>query len=176
MSDANVEPEDLVPRVCAGSREALAELYELYVDHVYRIALRLTGEEAEAEDVVQDLFMALPRSLKSFRGSGPLEAWLKRVAVRTALMRNRTRKRRSEVAFDPTVQGDLADSPPGVVGQLALERALKELPETQRTVFVLKVMEGYSHDEIASLVGITPEASRARLARARHALRNSLSY
>jgi len=173
--NSKVEPEDLVSRICAGSMNALAELYELHASHVYRIALRLTGSEAEAADVVQDVFVALPRSLKTFRGSGSLEGWLKRVAVRTALMRNRARDRRSEVTLDPTARLDQSDSAPEIVVRLALERALLDLPETERTVFVLKVIEGYSHEEVASLLDITPEASRARLARARRVLRNALS-
>lgn len=164
---------ELAGHASAGSAEALAALYDRYAAGVHRLAHSLLGSAAEADDVVQDVFVGLPRALRSYAGRGPLEAWIRRVAARTVLMRLRARRRRREDAFGP------ADAPPArcesPVDRVALERALASLPHGLRVVFVLKVVEGYSHDEVAELVGITPEASKVRLSRARKSLQDLLS-
>lgn len=162
------DPRQLVERARNGSMDALAALYDAHAAGVHRVAFRLLRSTADAEDVVQDVFVGLPRALRSWRGEGSLDAWIRQVAARVALMRLRSRKRRREepAGTDAT---DSA-SPGNPVDRVALERALDGLSEEFRTVFLLKVVEGYSHDEIGGLLGITPAASRARLARARRLL------
>lgn len=164
---------ELAERTIAGSADALAALYDRHAAGVHRLAYALLRSAAEAEDVVQDVFLALPRALRGYAGRGTLAAWLHRVAARTALMRMRAHRRRREDAIDlaPAPHAP-RDSP---VDRVALERALARLPEALRVVFVLKVVEGYSHDEVAALVGITTETSKVRLFRARKALQDLLS-
>jgi RNA polymerase sigma-70 factor (ECF subfamily) len=168
-----IRDADLAERASAGSADALAALYDRYAAGVHRLARGLLRSAAEAEDVVQDVFLGLPRALLGYAGRGPLEAWIQRVAARTALMRMRASRRRREDAFDADAAPRAPrDSP---VDRVALERALAALPDALRVVFVLKVVEGYSHEEVAALVGITPETSKVRLFRARKSLQDLLS-
>jgi RNA polymerase sigma-70 factor, ECF subfamily len=165
------DPEHLVQRASGGSMDALGALYDAHAAGVYRVALRLLGNVADAEDIVQDVFAGLPRALRSWRGEGSLDAWIRQVAARTALMRLRTQRRRRE---DPDDHRAVASGGGHPVERIALERALEGLSPELRAVFVLKVVEGYSHDEIAALLDTTPAASRTRLARARRQLEQLL--
>lgn len=160
----------LARRVCAGSIEALEQLFREHSDELYRTALGVTGDDADAQDVIQDVFVGLPRALRSFEGRGPLAGWLKRVAVRHALMYVRARNRRRE----HPIEGFPAGCSSAPTTTVAVRRAVEALSPTLRSVFVLKVVEGYSHPEVAELLDITEEASRTRLARARAILRKKL--
>ena len=162
-------PEEL-DRLRAGSTEAFADVFRQYAPLVHGVAWRLLQSE-EAEDVVQEVFLGLPRALPGYRREGPFEAWLKRVAVRTALMRLRSMRRRPEAAGVAVPDLPTGRGPDALIDRIALERALVRLPDSLRVVFVLKVVQGYSHEEIAATLEITHEASRARLARARIELR-----
>ncbi len=151
----------LLQRAAAGSSEAIAELYQEHGEAVFRTAYRLTGSAADAEDVLQDVFVGLPEALRSFAGRGSFGGWLRRVAARTALMRIRQQSRRGEVGLAPDTELN-RDDPSNAVERTAIERALGELPEALRAVFVLKEVEGYSHAEIAELLGIRPGTSAVR--------------
>ena len=161
---------DLVAKVRTGSPDALADLYAAHSAALYRLAYRLLGTREEAEDVVHDLFVGLPEALRRYEERGSLLAWLKRVTVRLVLMRRRAATRRREVSIDT------AESAPtrSVAEYSDLQSAVSALPDSLRTVLVLKEMEGYSHGEVAELLGITAGASRARLTRALQQLRRQL--
>jgi RNA polymerase sigma-70 factor (ECF subfamily) len=164
----------LLDRARLGEAEAIAALYERYAPLVYRIAFRLLQSEAEAEDVLQDVFLGLPRGLRTYEARGSLENWIKRVAARTALLRLRARGRKREVSIENVQippRASVRDSP---IDRLALEAAVARLPDSLRTVFVLKDVEGYSHVDIGRLLGISTIASRTRLHRARKLLRKAL--
>jgi RNA polymerase sigma-70 factor (ECF subfamily) len=156
-----------------GSLEAIGRLYELYGPALYSLAYRITGSRQDAEDVLQDVFVALPRALESYREQGQFAAWLKRIAARTALLRLRVLRQRRETDLDPATPMTYAqaDRP---VEWIAMERALQRLAPALRAVFVLKEMEGYSHAEIADLLGIRVGASTTRLSRAWQQLRKEL--
>ncbi len=164
----------LVEGARAGEPEAIAELYEMYGATVYRVALRLMNSAADAEDVVQDVFIGLGRSLLRFDGRGSLEGWIKRVTSRTALMRLRRLRSRNEISLDAGLPAWTATTRSSPADRLTLERALAELPDALRAVFVLKVIEGYSHQEIGELLGIRPGTSKTRLSRARKELQKSI--
>ncbi|MFQ5891036.1 MAG: RNA polymerase sigma factor [Gemmatimonadota bacterium] len=170
MSELPVSAQ-LLADVRAGDREALSRLYRQYGDTVYRVAYRLTESSADAQDVTQDVFIALPEAIGSVRSPQSFEQWLKTVAVRTALMKLRWRRRRREVQLSTV--GQLAAHPlfRGGIDRLSLERAMGQLPENLRSVFVLKEIEGFSHREIAEILGISQRASESRLHRAREKLR-----
>ncbi|MET0400456.1 MAG: RNA polymerase sigma factor [Longimicrobiaceae bacterium] len=164
---------ELVERAKQGSTDALGALFHRYAPGVHRMAYALLRSAPEADDVVQDVFLGLPRALRGYAGRGPLEAWIRRVAARTALMRMRAHRRRREDPLElHAAPRAVRDAP---VDRVALERAIGALPEPLRVVFVLKVVEGYPHEEIARLAGITPETSKVRLFRARKALQSLLS-
>lgn len=165
---------ELLRRVRQGSVDALGELYRAHADAVYTLALRLTGSRADAEDVLHDVFLGLPRAAASYHERGRFAAWLGRVTARAALMRMRARRRKRESPLEE------AGSPAAARGadpvdRIALERALARLPAPLRVVFVLKEIEGYSHEEIGGMLGITAANSAQRLSRAWKHLRREMT-
>ena len=170
MIDSDCEAE-LARQATSGEREALRRLYEEYSDQLFAVAYRLTHSSADARDILHDVFSRLPRALRSFDHERAVGPWLRRVTVRTALISLRRQARRREVAIP---RDDLPGRPPSVLDSIALERALAALPETLRSVIILKEIEGYSHKEIGKLLGIASSASAVRLCRARAMLRASL--
>ena len=171
-----IRHSDVLEAVRRGSRSALSELYRAHADAVFSLAYRVTGSREDAEDVLQDVFVGLPRSLKSYDERGRFESWLKRVVVRASAMRLRSATRRREQPLDesgPLSRRDASVS--GVIDRLVLERALTRMPDAMRTVFMLREIEGYSHDEIGGLLGISAGASATRLSRAWSFLRKELN-
>ena len=159
---------ELIASTRSGEVSGLAGLYELYAADVHRTATRLLGNEAEAEDVVHDVFLGLPETLHRYHERGAFRAWLLRVTVRTTLMRMRRRRRRREISIDEAT-GVAAPWPPSKDEDL--DRALKALPESLRMPVVLKYVEGYTHNEVAELLGTSVSASRVRCTRALAKLR-----
>ena len=157
-------------RAAEGDREALEELYEEFRDFVFGVAYRATTSTTDAQDVLQDVFMRLPRDLRHFEYRSALETWLRTVTMRQALQLIRHREQRAEVPIPDDIEG----RPPRLLDRIGLDRALATLPETLRSVIVLKEIEGYSHEEIGDLLDITPGASAVRASRARAALRAAL--
>lgn len=149
-------------------------LYHRHTPRLWGLALRLTGgDEAEAAEVVQEAWLrAVPR-LAEFRWESTLGTWLGAFVVN----RWRTHRRRQgrEVAWDPEAVASLAGSVETPGSGLDVRRALDALPTGYRTVLVLFGIYGYSHDEIAALLGIAPGTSKSQLSRARAALRRSLA-
>jgi len=134
------------------------------------VAYRLLMSRADAEDVVHDLFVGLPEALRRYEERGSMESWLKRIVVRLALSRLRARR---HVTLDAVP--DLAVKPHDPVNRVAVQRALAELSPSLRAVLVLREIEGFSHAEIATLLGISAGASEVRLHRALRQLRGALS-
>lgn len=166
---------DLLNALRSGDVCALGTVYEVYAGMVYRVAWRFTGSKADAEDVLQDVFIALPESVGRLESVALFEGWLKRMAVRTSMMRQRSvsRQVRSDAGADPgslggTVSEDMAD-------RFELEQAIERLPDELRYVFVLREIEGFQHAEIAKMLAISERASQQRMHRARARLRLLLS-
>lgn len=174
-SDRTAEPETrLVARARAGEPEALAELFRRYADQVYEVSVRLTKSAHDAEDVTQDVFVGLPEALQGYEGTGSLGAWIRKVATRAALLLLRRTRRQTKWERRAGREGGRSEAPDQVEARLTLEWALDRMPEEWRVVYILKEVEGYSHDEIADLLGITAGASSVRLHRARGFLRDRL--
>jgi len=161
----------LIEAVRAGNPEALAALYREHAAALYRLAYRLTGTREDAEDVVHDVFVGLPEALIRYDERGKFMSWLKRVAARVALLRLRSRQRRREVSLDVA---DHKTRPPVDANVIALEGAVNSLPDSLRVVIMLKEVEGYSHGEVAELLGTSVAACRVRAARALARLRKAL--
>jgi RNA polymerase sigma-70 factor (ECF subfamily) len=156
-----------------GDAEGLHAVYAEYGEMVFRTARRLTGSRADAEDVTQEVFVRLSVAIGSFSGDvSQFPAWLRRVAVRSSLMRMRSGRRRREVDVEGVAS--LVSAPDQTLDRLSLEAALARLSTEHRTVFLLKEVEGYDHREIAELVGISVANSEVRLHRARRHLRELL--
>ncbi len=159
----------LAARLRRDDADALDELYRRHAAGLLRLAAVLVDEDAE--DVVQDVFVGLAMALRTYEERGAFVAWIRGVTVRTALARRRRDLRRRETALDPDV-GRTLDVDPS--DRAALQDALRRLPDEQRAVFVLKLVEGYSHAEIAALLDIRPGTSEVRLFRAIRRLRSLL--
>jgi RNA polymerase sigma-70 factor, ECF subfamily len=161
---------ELVARIGSGHPEALSAAYHTYAAGLLRLATRLMGSASDAEDVVQDLFVGLPEALGGYKERGHFLPWLKRGLVRLTLTRLRKRRNRRET--DLKFAGGVVDRSVGAAAGLA--RALDQLTQEQRTIVVLKAIEGYSHNEIADLLRIRRNTSEVRYHRALLRLRELL--
>lgn len=173
-SGSSQESAALAARLRAGDTAALGPLYVQYSVEVHRVGILFLGSEVDAEDLVHDVFAGLQRALDTYEERGVFGPWLRRVAVRTALMKLRAVKREREVFRKRLWELRTHEPPPEVDKQMDLEAALASLPERLRIVFVLKEVEGMRHEEIGRILGITVAASKVRLFRAREILRTYL--
>ena len=163
------EVRSLVARARAGDISALEQLYRAYEAGVYTLARRLTRTAEDAEDVLQETFLEVCRSLGSWRGEGSLWGWIRTITANKALMRYRREKVRETDELDDEVgTGSRADDVPL---RLDLESAMARLSERSRAVVWLHDVEGYTHEEIAELMGMTTSFSKSQLARAHQKLR-----
>jgi RNA polymerase sigma-70 factor (ECF subfamily) len=165
---------DLLQR--CGRREpgAFEELVELTGRQVYTLALRLVGDRHEAEDVAQEAYLRVYRSLRSFRGDSRFETWLHRVVANVALNHMRTRARFGELMDEPDtiVRIPGAPSTDDVAEREELAGVLAQLPAPQRVAVVLKDVYGFSTSEIAERLDTSEGAVKLRLHRGRRNLRN----
>ncbi|MES2177070.1 MAG: sigma-70 family RNA polymerase sigma factor [Gemmatimonadota bacterium] len=171
-----MQETQLIERVRAGDMTAARQLYDAHIGAVHRLAMRMTGDEALAQDAAQDAFIRAFRSLERFRGEASFGTWIHRIAVSSSLNLIRARKRwwarRAEIedaefVVDPQVNAD-AELKRRLYG------AIDALPEIYRTAFVLHEVEGHNHEEIGALLGIPSGTSKARLSVARSKLRDAL--
>jgi RNA polymerase sigma-70 factor (ECF subfamily) len=167
--------------------EDLERLYRTYSKRVYSLCLRMTGDVVEAEDLTQEAFVHLYRKLDTFRGESAFYTWFYRLVVNLILMRLRKRKRTQEMLLQDIANSDQDDgrSYPleigsadsallGAVDHVDLQRAIDALPMGFKLVFVLHDMEGYEHEEISTLTGISAGTSKSQLHKARLRLRTLL--
>jgi RNA polymerase sigma-70 factor, ECF subfamily len=168
--------DDLVARAQAGDQTAFRDLYRQHAGRVYALCLRLTGDARDAEERTQDVFVRLWDKVGSFRGESAFSSWLHRLAVNVVLNERRTSGRREQRVMSAEDPGALERNRRNPTEGLSidLERAIAELPEGAREVFVLYDIEGYGHAEIATMVGIAEGTSKAQLFRARRLLREKL--
>ena len=159
----------VVARVASGDRAALGALYDRYASVLLGVAFRLLMSKPDAEDVVHDVFVGLPEALRKYEERGAFVSWLKRVTARVAL----SRLRRDEVR-GAAIDAGVGAPPRDHEVAIDLEAAVAALAPSLRAVLVLKDVEGYSHVEIAEMIGITVGASKVRLHRALRALRETL--
>lgn len=180
--------QELVRRLRAGDKAACAQCIELHAPDVYRLALRLTGHEADAEDVTQETFLNAFRAIDTFEWRAGLKTWLHRIAYNAAMQRLRRRPPPSvpvEAADDeeeaplPRELFDWCCLPEAdfesAEARAELEQAVRELPENLRLVFVLRELEELSTEETAAALGLTPQNVKVRLHRARLWLRERLA-
>ncbi len=180
--------DELMRRLRAGDKAACDQCIELYAPDVYRLALRLTGHETEAEDVTQETFLNAFRAIDSFEWRAGLKTWLHRIAYNVAMQRLRRRPPPS-LPVDGPEDEDEAPTPrelfdwcclpeedfESAEARAELEQAIRALPENLRLVFVLRELEDLSTEETASALGLTPQNVKVRLHRARLWLRERLA-
>jgi|SRR5262245_52394174 len=172
MTIALAVPDILIARAKSGDEEALAALYRAFETPVYNLARRMLRNAEDAEDVLQETFLEVVKSIGNYRGEGHLWGWIRQIAASKALMRIRRTQVRAEEAFDEELTGS---APPiGVPARVDLERAFEHLSETSRAVVWLHDVEGYTHEEIAEMMGKSVSFSKSQLARAHNRLRRLL--
>jgi RNA polymerase sigma-70 factor (ECF subfamily) len=171
---------ELVDRCRANEPGAFEELYRTHAPRLFGVACRLVGR-AEAEDLLQEIFLTAHRKLSLFKGESSIGTWLFRLATNQCLDHLRSRSARFAQMTDTFDDADVAATGAGaggilgVVDRLDLERALAALPAGCRTVFVLHDVEGCEHREIGELLGISDGTSKSQLHKARMRLRAALA-
>jgi RNA polymerase sigma-70 factor (ECF subfamily) len=190
MIELTSQPDISIVALRSGDRAEFARLVDAYSASIYRLGLRMLGNEQDAEDVLQNTFLSALTHLSSFEGRSSILTWLYRIAVNESLMTMRRGK--PEVNIDDVAPGDddaddLSPSqfvdwgslPEDVLlsseGKQALDRAFQNLPENLRMVFLLRDIQELSIKETAEALGLTESNVKIRLLRARLSLREQLS-
>jgi RNA polymerase sigma-70 factor, ECF subfamily len=174
-----------VALAAAGDRRAFERVYRAHVERVYSVCVRMTADRVLAEGLTQDTFVRAWEKLALFRGESSFATWLHRLAINVVLnarkSEGRMRQRLVGSTDDDTVSGasggrEAAATVTFAPGEwLDMERAIARLPPGARRVFVLHDVEGYRHEEIGEMLGITAGGSKAQLHRARMLLREALN-
>ena len=176
---------EAIRRAQQGDAEAFERIYRLHNRRVYALCLRMVGNTAEAEDLTQEAFLQLFRKIGTFRGESAFSTWLHRLSVNVVLMRLR-KKTLAETSLDEATEPDEDAGGPrkdiggpdlrlsGSVDRVNLERAVGQLPPGYRSVFVLHDVQGYEHNEIASIMNCSIGNSKSQLHKARMRLRELL--
>jgi RNA polymerase sigma-70 factor (ECF subfamily) len=166
----------LIERVLAGDRNAGRALYDAHATRVFRVAYRMTGDEALAQDFTQETFIKAFAQLATFRGESSLSTWLHRIAFTVTAngMRKVKRLRTRETTLDDAsgLHGPQGGDPDL---RARLQEAIEALPEIYRTTIVLHCIEGFTHAEIAAMQGVAEGTCKSRLSVARGMLREALA-
>lgn len=176
----DLDDPTLAVRAQEGDLRAFEVLVRRHQRAMYRVALRILGEPAEAEDAVQEAFVTSWRRLDHYRGEAAFSTWLYRIVTNRCLNMIRSRRRHPTTPLDdteppaaqPTASPEQATELDAVLGALA--GAVASLPAEQRICWVLRESDGLGYTEIAHIVGSSPDAVRGRIHRARHALAQSM--
>jgi RNA polymerase sigma-70 factor (ECF subfamily) len=172
---------DLAQASARGDMKAFEMLYERHHRRVYSLCLRMVANATEAEDLAQEVFIQLFRKAGSFRGESAFTTWLHRLTVNHVLMHFRKKGVKYEKTTEEGEIGDLQDiiqsvsERPRFVDRIALDKAIAELPPGYRSVFVLHDVEGFEHEEVADLLGVSVGTSKSQLHKARMKLRDLLN-
>jgi len=174
-SQHSVNDIQLITRVVAGDAAAERELYETYVDRIYRLAFRLAGDDELARDFTT--FIRAFEKIGSFRGESSLSTWLHSIGMSVTLngLRKAKRQRNREAPMEEgmTVGSPKVDAEPDLKERMA--RAIDSLAEKYRMVFVMHDVEGYTHEEISGTLNIPVGTSKSHLFQARSKLRVMLA-
>src|SRR5947208_6193085 len=174
----------MVRRAQRGDVNAFASIFEQHKGKIYSVCLRMTNNAAEAEDLTQDAFIQVFRKIATFRGDSSLATWLYRIAVNTVLMYFRKKEVRPVSLDDPQTLGPKGsryeygvrdDCLAGCLDRITLARAITQLPDGYRTVYLLPEVQGYKNQEIAGLLECSMGNSKSQLHKAKLRIRELLS-
>src|SRR5437899_11952456 len=169
----------------AGNAAAFEFLYQLHGRRVYALCLRMVGNPADAEDLMQEAFLQLFRKIATFRGESAFSTWLHRMTVNVVLMRLRKKSLPAPSLEETTEPDDETGGPrkdigapdlglSGSIDRVNLQRCVEQLPPGYKTVFVLHDVQGYEHNEIADIMGCSIGNSKSQLHKARMRIRELL--
>ena len=171
----SAEEQLLVRESMKGDRRAQLRLYRKYVRAMYNTVIRMVPNTRDAEDIVQEAFVAVFKNLKSFKGDSSLGAWIKRITINRSLNFIRQKGKVRFVQLEERTEG--VSSPDGDAefwNMQAIQSAIKNLPQGCRLVFSLYLLEGYQHQEIAEFLGISESTSKTQYRRAKILLQEKL--
>ena len=166
--------QDLIDRSLKGDEISQSKLYGLYSKSMYNICLRLTSNEDDAKDVLQEAFISAFQNLGTYKGEASFGAWLKRIVVNKAI--NHIKRKRVEFAELITDRYEIREEQPDLTKEQELtvekiKNAIVKLPDGYRLVFSLYLLEGYDHQEIAGILNISESTSKSQFNRAKKKLR-----
>lgn len=172
---ARMTEAQLIRKACEGHGPAVRALYERHAPRVYAVVRRIAGDDELAHDYAQEAWIRAIRALPTFRGDARFSTWLHRIAVNSALQacRKAESRQRREAPMDDRLS--VTPRSGDALLERRLERAMDRLPEGMRRVLILHDVEGYTHEEIGELVGITSGTSKSQLFKARAKMREMLT-
>ena len=165
---------DLVERCRKGDTKAQFELYKLYYKPMYNVCLRIVGNEAEAEDVMQEAFLKAFSKIDTYEGIVSFGAWLKKIVINRSLDYLKKRKIKFEELNEKIPDEEPILLSISEIQMEQLKKSIQQLPDGYRIVLSLYLLEGYDHEEIAQILGITNGSSRSQFLRAKLKLREML--
>ena len=178
--EADTPDFELTKLAASGNIAAFELLYKRYHRRTYSLCLRMTGSQTESEDLTQEVFIQLFRKIGSFRGESAFSTWLHRLTVNQVLMHFRRRSVKNEKTSEDgeipeqIVPGTENQAKMPVLDRIALTRAIEQLPPGYKSAFLLHDVEGYEHEEVARILGISVGTSKSQLHKARLKLRGLL--
>ena len=172
MSERRSPEERLIERAKNGDLRAFEEVYKQYGRKLFGLCLRMCGNEADAEELMQEIFMNLLGKIKTFRGDAKFSTWLYRVGVNTCISHLR-RRRIQQIPLDEELESSpvMGVNAPPLLQRESLKRALAELPAGYKSAVIMHDIQGFNHREIADVMGISIGASKSQLFKARRRLR-----
>jgi RNA polymerase sigma factor (sigma-70 family) len=153
-------------RAQAGDMQAFATLYAAFGRPCFNLALRILGNRTQAEDLVQEVFLKMFATIRSYRGEAPFGSWLKRMAVNATIDQLRSQRHEADVDADAVQAQQPAADSGNAAATLDVWTLLQRLPARTRAILVLHEFEGYTHTELAQMFGQSESYSKSILARA----------
>lgn len=187
MSDA-IKDKDLVESFKGGDTDSFVELVQRYTEKVHNLAMRITRNEQDTEEILQDVFVTVYNKIHTFQGKSAFSSWLYRITANTAFMKLRQRRKHSAVCIDDvphagagsgwhSSRSDMSDTTYMSVRhelKSTLDQAIQALPDEYRTIFILRDVDGLSNQEVGEILQISVPAVKSRLHRSRLMLRKRL--
>lgn len=164
----------LIQKASKNNREAQHILYELHAPKMLSICRYYVKDVHQAEEVMLNGFFKIFKYLKSFKGEGSFEGWMRRIMVREAISFLRTQKNIEFVAEDDYLEKDYSNNIKTNIEVAEIQQVIDSLPEGYKMVFVMYAIEGYKHNEIAELLNISEGTSKSQLFKARQILQQRI--
>ena len=166
--------QDIIDQCREGNEKAQFQLYKLYYKGMFSICLRMINDEMEAEDVMQEAFLSAFKKIDTYKGEVSFGAWLKKIVINRSLDHLKKRKVKFEEINERTTEIEDYQMETKEVNLHAIKKAIQNLPDGYRIILSLYLIEGYDHEEISQILGISNSNSRTQFLRAKNKLRELL--